>query len=116
MSVRTRARRVRDSLRTGERAPLVQTVVFLLALAAPVVHWSGLVVGGALVGIVAPTLRRALIAGLYVGGLVVGLFAVFMWTQGALRAYTSMGIVFLASVGVGVGLPILAAGAVRGLT
>jgi hypothetical protein len=54
--------------------------------------------------------------GLYLGTTVVVLFGVSLFVVGALSAYLSMGVVLAASVGLGVGLPTLAAGAARGLT
>ena len=116
MSVPQHVRAVRERVRTGDRADVAFAVAFLLGLLAPVVHWSGLVVGGALVGLVAPTVRRALLTGIYLGVAVVVAFCLFLFVTGALGPYLSMGVVLLASVGLGIAVPTLAAGAARGLT
>lgn len=116
MSARQRLFALRERVRTGARAELAVEGAFLVGLLAAAVHWSGLLVGGALVGLVAPSVRRALLTGVYLGAVVVVLFGAAMLSVGALAAYLSMGVVLLASVGLGVGLPALAAGAARGLT
>lgn len=55
-------------------------------LALATVHWSGLLVGGALVGLCWPTLRRALVAGLGFGVVVLGVAAVRFALAGTLGA------------------------------
>lgn len=100
----------------GDRSDLVSTVAFLVAFVPSVFHWSGLLVSGALVGIVAPSVSRALLTGLYLGFALLFAFAVYLWWLGSLSAFLGMGIVLYASAGLTVLLPTLAAGAVRGLT
>jgi hypothetical protein len=106
----------REWVQTGERAEVALVVAFSVGLVAAVLHWSGLVVGGVLLGLVAPSVRRAVITGGYLGATVVAAFCLSLLATGALSAYLSMGAVTLASVGLGVSLPALAAGATRGLT
>jgi hypothetical protein len=106
----------RDRVRVGDRAELAAAVVFLVGLLASAVHWSGLLLGGALLGLVASSVRRATLTGTYLGVFVLFSFGLYLFVVGALSAYLSMGVLLLASVGFSVGLPALAAGAVRGLT
>lgn len=56
------------------------------------VHWSGLLVGGALVGLAWPTLRRALVAGLGFGVAVVAVFALELALAGSLSEVLAMGV------------------------
>ena len=116
MSTRGRVVAARDRVRVGDRAELAASVVFLVGLIASAVHWSGLLVGGALLGLVASSVRRAMLTGVYLGVSVLFVFGVSLVVVGALSAYLSTGVLLLASVGFSVGLPALAAGAVRGLT
>jgi hypothetical protein len=106
----------RGWLQTGARADVALVVAFSLGLVAAVVHWSGLLVGGILLGLVAPSVRRAVLTGVYLGVMVVVTFSLYLFAIGALTAYLSMDAVALASVGLGIALPALAAGATRGLT
>jgi len=55
------------------------------------VHWSGLLVGGALVGLAWPTLRRAVTAGLGFGVAVVAVFALELALSGSLAPAVGMG-------------------------
>ncbi|MFC7134475.1 MULTISPECIES: hypothetical protein [Salinibaculum] len=116
MSALARVLAVRRSVREGDRSDLVFVVAFAVGVVAGVAHWSGLLAGGVLVGLVSASVRRAMLHGLYLGAVVVVLFAASLFLTGALSAYLSMGVVLAASVGLGVGLPTLAAGAARGLT
>ncbi|NLV11416.1 hypothetical protein GOC74_15925 [Halomicrobium mukohataei] len=89
---------------------LAGTVGALLAT----VHWSGLLAGGALVGLAWPTLRRAVLAGLGFGIAVVALFAFELALGGSLVATLRMGVFGLVPVVV----PVVAAplgATVRGL-
>ena len=79
------------------------------------VHPAGLVAGGVLVGLVAPTLRRAFLFGLYLGGLVLLVFGVSLLLAGTLGRVATMGQLTLLSVVVGLALPTLGALAVRGV-
>ena len=101
-------------LRTGPRAELVSAVVFLLALPLGAVHWSGLVVGGALVGFVSPSLRRALMTGLFLGMVSLAGFAGWLWLSGVLSKALATGQVFVLTAAITLGFPILGA-SVRGL-
>lgn len=56
------------------------------------VHWSGLLVGGALVGLAWPTLRRALVAGFGFGVAVVAVFALELALAGTLTEVLAMGV------------------------
>jgi hypothetical protein len=103
-----------ERLRTGRRAELVSTLAFVLAVGLGTVHWAGLVAGGALVGFLAPSVRRALVLGLYVGGTVVVLFVAYLWLFGAAGKFLAMGPLTLLSLAVGLLYPVLGA-AVRGL-
>jgi len=66
---------LRTSAREGPAADAVTAGAFLAAVVAGVVHPAGLVVGGAVVGVTAPTPLRALQLGVYVGGVL----ALFLW-------------------------------------
>ena len=54
-------------------------------------HWSGLVAGGALVGLCWPSVRRAVVAGFGFGVLVLAVFAVRFALSGTLDQYLAMG-------------------------
>lgn len=84
---------------------LVVATVAGLALAS--VHWLGLVAGGALVGLVATTLKRAVLAGLGFG-----VFAVVAWlglavAGGAFAAVTATGQFVALTAAIGVVMPVL---------
>ena len=79
----------------------------VLGLVAASVHWLGLVVGGALVGLVAASLRRAVLAGIGFGLLAVLAWATLLWTAGSLGPATAMGEFPLLAVGIAVGLSVL---------
>lgn len=57
------------------------------------VHWSGLLLGGALVGLAWPTLRRAVVAGLGFGVVVAGVFVVEIAIAGSLSSVLGMGVI-----------------------
>jgi hypothetical protein len=77
-------------------------VAIVAGLALSTVHWLGLVVGGALVGLVAASLRRALLSGLGFGLLVVVVWVLVLVLSGALGKVTAMG--EIAGLGVAVAL------------
>jgi len=77
-------------------------VAIVLGLALSTVHWLGLVAGGALVGLVAVSLRRALVAALGFGVLVVLVWMVLFALSGSLGAVLVMG--ELAWLGVAIAL------------
>ncbi|WP_436923698.1 hypothetical protein [Halosimplex amylolyticum] len=94
------------------RALTVAAVVAGLALAS--VHWAGLLVGGALVGLCRPTLRRAIVAGLGFGVVVIAVAAAQLSLAGTLDESLAMGSILL----VGVVVPLVAGplgASVRGL-
>jgi hypothetical protein len=101
-------------LREGDRADLVLAGAFLVGIVLGSVHWAGLVAGGALVGLAAPTLRRAFLYGLYLGGAVLVLFAVSLLLAGTFGKWAAMGQLTLLSVAASLVLPPLGAG-IRGL-
>ena len=90
-------------------------VAVLVGLAVSVVHWGGLILGGALVGLVSHSLRRAVVNGFSFGLFVLVCFAGWLAWQGALLTWPTTGQLFLLTVASALGLPILAAGAVRGV-
>jgi hypothetical protein len=66
-------------------------VAIVVGLVAAWVHWAGLFVGGALVGLAAATRGRALLAGFGFGVLVVAIFVVTLFVGGDLSQYLAMG-------------------------
>ena len=101
-------------LREGDRAELVMGVAFVVGVVLSMIHWTGLVAGGVLVGLAAPSLRRAFLSGLYLGGTVLLLFALSLLLVGAFGRWATMGQLTLLSVGASLLLPTLGAG-IRGL-
>lgn len=101
-------------LREGDRADLVLCGAFLVGIVLGSVHWGGLVAGGVLVGLAAPSLRRAFLSGLYLGGTVLLLFALSLLLVGTFGRWAGLGQLTLLSVGSSLLLPTLGAG-VRGL-
>lgn len=77
-------------------------VALVVGLVLSTVHWLGLVVGGALVGLVAASLRRAVVAALGFGVLVVLVWGVSLALFGALGAVRATG--ELAGLGVAIAL------------
>jgi hypothetical protein len=67
------------------------------------VHWLGLVVAGALIGLVSPTLLRAVAGGLAFGGLVLLVFAIALGDS-AWRVVEMTPVVYVV-VASGLGLP-----------
>ncbi|MFC7175580.1 hypothetical protein [Halosegnis marinus] len=97
------------------RADLALTAALVVGLAATAVHPAGLAVGGALAGLLAPTLRRALVLGVGFGLAVLVAWAlVLLWYGTLLAVATAFPLVYIA-VGSGLLVPPLAAVAVRGL-
>jgi len=74
----------------------------LVGLGLATLHWVGLVVGGALVGLLARSLRRALVGGLGFGALVVLVWAGSFALAGTLGSVIAMG--QLSALGVAIGL------------
>jgi hypothetical protein len=102
-------------LRAGPLADRLTLAAFTVGVVLGPLHPAGLVAGGVLVGLVAPTLRRALLFGLYLGGLVLLVFALSLLLVGTLGPVAGMGQLTLLSVAVGLGLPTLGAVGVRGV-
>jgi hypothetical protein len=107
---------VARSVRQGDRAETVLLAAIVVGLVATAVSWWGLLLGGGLVGLAAPTLRRALVTGLYFGFTVLVAFLVYLLVVGALGPYLAMGALFYLSVAIAVVVPTLSALAARGLT
>lgn len=101
--------RVRDALRTGEYADALVVFTFLVALALTAVHWVGLVVGGLLLGLLAPSFWRAVQYGLYLGVGVLAAFLAYLWLFGALGEFAVAGQLTWLAVGATLLLPTLAA-------
>lgn len=101
-------------LRQGPRTELLSVALFVLALALGALHWAGLVVGGALVGFVAPSLRRAVVMGVYLGSVTVFLFAGWLLFNGVLGKAVATGQLFVLTVAVGFLFPVFGS-TVRGL-
>ena len=103
------------ALRSDDRKRwVVTTVAVVLGLGLSTVHWSGLLVAGALAAFPQRTFGRGVAAGVGVGLLVVCLFVARLATVGAVSAVTDMGVVAILPVGIGLGLPAFGA-LVRGL-
>lgn len=90
-------------------------IAFLLGLVATSLHPVGLAVGGGLAGLLAPSLRRAVVLGVWFGvALLVGWALALVWYGSFVAVVTAVPLIYLA-VGSGLALPPLAALAVRGL-
>ncbi|MFC7057378.1 hypothetical protein [Halovenus salina] len=86
---------------------LALTVACLLGVALATVHWTGLVLGGAFVGILSTTLKRALLAGAGFGILVVVVWAGLLRFAGSFGDVTAMNEIAILPVGIALGLAIL---------
>jgi hypothetical protein len=82
---------------------LVTAIVVGLVLAA--VHWVGLVAGGALVGLVASSLRRAVLAGVGFGVLAVLGWLALLAVAGSLGEVLATGRLVVLAVGMGIVAP-----------
>ena len=83
--------------------------VFLATL-----HWSGLVIGGALVGLVAANLTRAVLSGIGFAVLALLVWATFLAEAGTLGAVVAMGELTGLAIVIAVGLSVLGS-LVRGI-
>jgi hypothetical protein len=105
---------LRDRLYESERDPRRRRALtgggLVVGLLLATVHWSGLFVGGALVGLAQPTLRRAVLAGLGFGVTALVVAAVSVAIAGTLEGVLGT----WPLVAVGVVVP-LAAGVVGAL-
>lgn len=102
-------------LRDGPLADRLTLAAFAVGVVLGAVHPAGLVAGGVLVGLVAPTLRRAFLFGLYLGGLVLLVFGASLLLVGTLGRVVTMGELTLLSVVVGLAFPTLGALGIRGV-
>ncbi|WP_290818808.1 hypothetical protein [Halovivax sp.] len=111
--VRHRGGATVDRARTHPRDhPLALAGAVAVGLSLTWVHWFGLVLGGALVGLVAPSLRRGLLFGLGFGALVLSVFA--LTVGGSLGDVLAMRPVIYLTVGAALALPVFGS-LVRGL-
>ena len=102
-----------ERVRTEPRVRVPALIVFVtLGLTLTWIHWFGLLIGGALVGIVSKSLLRALIAGLLFGLVVLLAFVLTLGeAAGAvLEMWPAVGV----TVSAALGLPILGS-LVRGI-
>ncbi|WP_336325874.1 hypothetical protein [Halovenus sp. HT40] len=104
MSVASTVGRVRTDPFVHWVAVLVAT---LAGLALASVHWIGLVAGGALVGVVAPNLKRALFAGLGFGITALLVWFGFLFVTGTLGKVLATGQFVWIAVAVGVVAPLV---------
>lgn len=63
----------------------------VIGIAVATVHWSGFLLGGVLVGVLATSVRRAVLAGIGVGVFGWVTFAVLLAVQGGLGTYLDAG-------------------------
>jgi hypothetical protein len=95
-------------LRANERRRrLVILGVALIGLALGTLHWLGLVLGGALVALPAPSIRRGLANGIGLGVLGLLLFAALLVLEGALGPVLATGMVGGLAVAIGLAAPLL---------
>lgn len=92
-----------DALRADRKTRLTATgVAVVLGLALATLHWSGLVVAGALVALPQRSLPRGIAAGVALGGLVVVAWLVL---AGTLSSVLAMGQPAWLALGIGLLLP-----------
>lgn len=101
--------------RTSDRTDPALVIAFLVGLAVTAVHPVGLAVGGALVGLVAPSLSRAAVLGLGFGFATLTAWALVLLWAGTLVAVATAAPLVYVAVGAGLAVPPLAAVATRGL-
>ncbi|WP_224447048.1 hypothetical protein [Haloprofundus salilacus] len=102
-------------IRTGRYAELALILATVVGVAATTVHWTGLLVGGALVGLLAASLSRAVVNGLTFGLVVLFAFAAWLLYEGALPVALQTGDIWALTAVAAFGLPLAAAIAVRAL-
>lgn len=94
-----------DAVRTRPpRRWALQVAFAVLGLALVILHWAGFLVGGALVGILSDSWRRAILAGLTFGVVAWAAFALRLAITGGLATYLASGQLLLVSLVVAVGL------------
>jgi hypothetical protein len=101
--------RVRDALRSGPYSEALFAFTFLVGLALSAVHWTGLVAGGLLLGLLAPSFPRAVQYGFYLGLTVLVGFVAYLLLFGAFGAFAAAGQLTLLAVVVPLVVPPLAA-------
>jgi DNA-binding transcriptional LysR family regulator len=79
----------------------------LVGLVASSFHWSGIVLGGALVGALSDTVKRAVLAGVGFGLLTILVWASLLSFSGNLGKVTAMNEIALLPVGITLGLSVL---------
>lgn len=98
--------------------PLVHWLALLVAVTVGIwlaaVHWLGLVAAGALVGLVAASLRRALLAGVGFGAFAIAVWLTRHAVAGTLGAVLATGEFVLIAVAIGLAAPLLGS-LVRGI-
>jgi hypothetical protein len=87
---------------------------FVIGIGLAAVHWLGLVAAGALVGTLAPTVRRAVTLGATLGLVVLLTFVAYLAWVGAAAPFLLMGPITWLTGALAVGLPALGA-SLRGL-
>lgn len=100
--------------RNRRRRWLATSIAAILGLGLASVHWSGLMLGSALVGWTWPTLGRAVLAGLAFALLVLTTFALTHAVAGTLDAALGMGLITIVTVAIPLVLGLLG-GLSRGL-
>ncbi|WP_224269467.1 hypothetical protein [Haloprofundus salinisoli] len=103
-------------IRTGRYAELALILATVVGVAATMVHWAGLLVGGALVGLVATSVSRAVVNGLTFGLVVLFAFAAWILVEGLPSAAVELGDIWALGVVAAFVLPLAAAVAVRALS
>lgn len=98
--MRNAVERLRSVRRSAHRRWLGLAVAVVVGLLFASVHWVGLVVGGALTGLLARSPRRGVIAGFAFGVLAWATFVASLALSGAAAEYVAMGQVFYLSVAV----------------
>ena len=96
------------------RGWIVTVVALVVGLGLAWIHWSGLIVGGALVSLPSDSAGRGILAGIGFGILAWVVFLVTLAVSGTLGTAITMGDPFYLSLGIAVGLGGLG-GLVRGV-
>lgn len=103
------------SFRQGDRVDAYLTVAFAVGVVAGLLHPAGLAVGGALVGLAARSLERALVLGLALGSTVLLAWGVVLLWYGTLGPVAGAVPLSAVAVAAGLGVPALASVGLRGL-
>ena len=100
-------------LRSGRRAELALALAFAVGLLAATVHWTGLLVGGALVGILSVSTGRAAVLGFEFGLVILITYAFVLAWYGVLGAVFGAFPLSVGLVAVALGVPTVTAVVVR---